>query len=330
MPAVLQAKAALEEARHDLEQAELNLRYCDIVSEIDGVVIGRNVNPGNDVQAGQSLMAVRSLHRDLDRRQFQGNAVGRPPHRPARCAARLTCTAAAGSSRAGSPASPWGPARRSLCCRRRTPRATSLRSSSGCRSAIELTDYDPARHPLFVGLSVTPYVYYKEPPTGPHAGEILQPLATRDAHRPRRDSVNPRICRRSPSATGREHCQTVHHPSATGGPIHEQHCTKPRRSQPPGFNPWVIAVRGRRAHVHGGPGHHDRQRGPAVHRRRPVRRADRRRVGHHQLSGRQRHRPADHRLAVGPSGPPQTTSCSRSPSLPSPRRCAASPPAWRK
>ena len=39
---------------------------------------------------------------------------------------------------------------------------------------------DPPPHPeapLFVGLSVEPFVYYKEPPTGPHAGEILQPLA---------------------------------------------------------------------------------------------------------------------------------------------------------
>ncbi len=42
---------------------------------------------------------------------------------------------------------------------------------------IELTDYDPDKEPLFVGLSVEPYVYYKEPPTGPHAGDVLQPLA---------------------------------------------------------------------------------------------------------------------------------------------------------
>jgi membrane fusion protein (multidrug efflux system) len=42
---------------------------------------------------------------------------------------------------------------------------------------IELTDYDPDKVPLFVGLSVVPYVYYKQPPTGPHAGELLQPLA---------------------------------------------------------------------------------------------------------------------------------------------------------
>ena len=41
--------------------------------------------------------------------------------------------------------------------------------------AIELTDYDPDKAPLFVGLSVVPYVYYKERPTGPHAGDFLQP-----------------------------------------------------------------------------------------------------------------------------------------------------------
>jgi membrane fusion protein (multidrug efflux system) len=42
---------------------------------------------------------------------------------------------------------------------------------------IELTNYDPDKSPLFVGLSVTPYVYYKQPPSGPHAGDVLQPLA---------------------------------------------------------------------------------------------------------------------------------------------------------
>jgi membrane fusion protein (multidrug efflux system) len=42
---------------------------------------------------------------------------------------------------------------------------------------IEFTDYDPKKSPLFVGLSVTPYVYYKEPPSGPNAGEFLRPLS---------------------------------------------------------------------------------------------------------------------------------------------------------
>ena len=60
-PAVRQAQAKLLQARRDLAQAELNLRYCDITSEIDGVVTSKNVNPGNNVTAGQSLMAVRSV-----------------------------------------------------------------------------------------------------------------------------------------------------------------------------------------------------------------------------------------------------------------------------
>src|ERR1700733_2634445 len=60
-PAVKQAEAKLEAAKRDLALAELDLRYCDVVAEIDGVVTRRNANPGNDVQVGQGLMAIRSL-----------------------------------------------------------------------------------------------------------------------------------------------------------------------------------------------------------------------------------------------------------------------------
>jgi len=60
-PAVKQAEAKVVQAEADLELAELNLRYCDIFSDIDGQVTSRNVNPGNFVQIGQGLMAVRSL-----------------------------------------------------------------------------------------------------------------------------------------------------------------------------------------------------------------------------------------------------------------------------
>ena len=38
---------------------------------------------------------------------------------------------------------------------------------------IELTDYDPAKMPLFVGLSVTPYVYFKEAAHGPQRWRSL-------------------------------------------------------------------------------------------------------------------------------------------------------------
>ena len=52
--AVRQAEAKLLQAPRDLAQAELNLRYCDIVSEIDGVVTSRNVNPATTSPRGRA------------------------------------------------------------------------------------------------------------------------------------------------------------------------------------------------------------------------------------------------------------------------------------
>jgi hypothetical protein len=41
-------------------------------------------------------------------------------------------------------------------------------------AAGDLTSYDPDVAPLFIGLSVTPYVYIHETSTGPNAGKMLQ------------------------------------------------------------------------------------------------------------------------------------------------------------
>jgi membrane fusion protein (multidrug efflux system) len=175
-PPIKQAEAKLLQARRDLEQAELNLRYCDIVSDIDGVVTRRNVNPGNFVQVGQSLMVVRSLREiwidanfketqlaelrigqrvriEVDmygrRREFEGRISG--------------FSMGTGSALALLP--PENATGNFVKIVQRLP------------VRIELTDYNPDRDPLFVGLSAVPNVYYKEPPSGPHAGEILQPYA---------------------------------------------------------------------------------------------------------------------------------------------------------
>jgi len=174
-PAIKQAEAKLLKAQRDLDQAELDLRYCDVVSEIDGVVTRRNVNPGNNVQSGQSLMAVRSLTEiwidanfketqladlrigqrtrlEVDmygrRREFEGRITG--------------FTMGTGQTLALLP--PQNATGNYVKIVQRLP------------VRIELTDYDPDRDPLFVGLSVVPRVYYKEPPTGPNAGKFLQPL----------------------------------------------------------------------------------------------------------------------------------------------------------
>ena len=172
-PAVKQAEAKLEAAKRDLDLAELDLRYCDIVAEIDGVITRRNVNPGDDVQVGQSLMAIRSLREvwidanfketqlrklrigqpvDLyvdmygDKRVFKGRISG--------------FTMGTGSTLALLP--PENATGNFVKIVQRLP------------VRIDLEGYDPDKRPLFIGTSVTPYVYINKPPTGPDAGKFLQ------------------------------------------------------------------------------------------------------------------------------------------------------------
>jgi membrane fusion protein (multidrug efflux system) len=173
-PAVKQAEAKVLQAERNLEQAKLNLSYCRVFAEIDGVVSRRNVNPGNNVQAGQQVMALQSTrdiwvdanfketqlaslrighHVDLyadmygERKTFKGHISG--------------FTMGTGSTIALLP--PENATGNFVKVVQRLP------------VRIEVDDYDPDKAPLFIGLSVEPYVYVKEKPTGPHAGEILQP-----------------------------------------------------------------------------------------------------------------------------------------------------------
>ena len=169
-PTIKLAEAQLHEARSDLDQAELNLSYCDVRAEIDGVVTRRDVNPGNNVIAGQSLMAVRSLTEiwidanfketqladlrigqaaDLDvdmygsRHTFKGRISG--------------FTMGTGSTLALLPAE--------------NATGNFVKVVQRLPVRIELVDYDPDKTPLFIGLSVTPYVHINEPPAGPDAGQ---------------------------------------------------------------------------------------------------------------------------------------------------------------
>jgi membrane fusion protein, multidrug efflux system len=172
-PAVKQAKANLEAAESDLAQAELNLRYCDIVAEIDGVITRRNVNPGNNVLVGQGLMAIRSLNEiwvdaNFKETQLRDLRIGQPVDLhvdmyggrrvfPGRIAG---FTMGTGSTLALLP--PQNATGNFVKVVQRLP------------VRIELQSYDPNKEPLFVGLSVVPYVYLNRPATGPDAGKVLQ------------------------------------------------------------------------------------------------------------------------------------------------------------
>jgi membrane fusion protein (multidrug efflux system) len=177
VPFVMEARSGLELARHDLEQAELNLRYCDVLSEIDGVVVGRIVNVGNAVQAGQSLMAVRSLTEiwidaNFKETQLADLRIGQR----VRCEVDMYGSRREFEGRITGFTMGTGQTLSLLPPQNATGNFVKIVQRLPVR--VELTDYDPKKAPLFVGLSVTPYVYYKEPPTGPHAGDVLQPLET--------------------------------------------------------------------------------------------------------------------------------------------------------
>jgi membrane fusion protein, multidrug efflux system len=173
-PQIKQAQAKLLVAQRNLDQANLNLRYTDVVSEIDGVVTRRDVNPGNNVVAGQSLMAVRSLTEiwvdaNFKETQLADLRIGQPVDLDVDMyGSRQTFkgrisgfTMGTGSTLALLPAE--------------NATGNFVKVVQRLPVRIDLMDYDPDKTALFIGLSVTPYVHTGEGPTGPDAGKILQP-----------------------------------------------------------------------------------------------------------------------------------------------------------
>ena len=179
-PGLKQAQTKVEQAQRDLDDANLNLRYCDIVSEIDGVVTRRNVNPGNNVQVGQSLMAVRSLTEiwvdcNFKETQLRNLRIGQPVDletdmygRHYTFKGRISgFTMGTGSTLSLLPAE--------------NATGNFIKVVQRLPVRVDLVDYNPDQIPLFVGLSVDPKVRIKEQPTGPDAGKFLQmvlPLPT--------------------------------------------------------------------------------------------------------------------------------------------------------
>ncbi len=172
-PAVKQAEAKLDVANQELAQAELNLRYCDIVADIDGVVTRRNVNPGNYVQIGQNLMAIRSLtdiwvDANFKETELRDLRIGQPVDlyvdmyggRHVFKGRISGFTMGTGSTLALLPA--------------QNATGNFVKVVQRLPVRIDLEGYDPDKNPLFIGTSVVPYVYIDKPPTGPDAGKFLQ------------------------------------------------------------------------------------------------------------------------------------------------------------
>jgi membrane fusion protein (multidrug efflux system) len=175
-PAVKQAKAKLEAAKRDLAQAELNLRYTDIVAEIDGVVTRRNVNPGNYVQVGQNLMAIRSLDQiwvdaNFKETQLRDLRIGQP--------VELRVDMYGGTHVFKGRVAGFTMGTGSTLALLPPENATGnfVKVVQRLPVRIDLVDYHAEQTPLFIGTSVVPYVYINRPPTGPDAGKFLQASA---------------------------------------------------------------------------------------------------------------------------------------------------------
>ena len=172
-PDVKQAEAKLSEAQANLHQAELNLSYCDVVAEIDGVVTRRNVNPGDQVIAGQGLMALRSLtdiwvDANFKETQLANLRIGQP--------VKLDVDMYGGHRHFQGRVSGFTMGTGSTLALLPAENATGnfVKVVQRLPVRIDLLNYDPGVAPLFIGLSVTPHVYIHETPTGPNAGKMLQ------------------------------------------------------------------------------------------------------------------------------------------------------------
>ena len=175
-PAMKQAEAKLETAKRDLAQAELDLRYCDIRAEIDGVVTRRNVNPGNYVQVGQNLMAIRSLNEiwvdaNFKETQLGDLRIGQP--------VELHVDMYGGQHVFKGRISGFTEGTGSTLALLPPENATGnfIKVVQRLPVRIDLVDYNADQTPLFIGTSVVPYVYIYKPPTGPNAGKFLQSQA---------------------------------------------------------------------------------------------------------------------------------------------------------
>lgn len=172
-PAVKQAQAKLEAAERDVAQAELNLRYTNIIADIDGVVTRRNVNPGDFVQVGQNLMAVRSLNEiwvdaNFKETQLRDLRIGQPVD--------LNVDMYGGKHVFKGRISGFTEGTGSTLALLPPENATGnfIKVVQRLPVRIDLVDYNPDQTPLFVGTSVVPDVYINKQPTGPDAGKFLQ------------------------------------------------------------------------------------------------------------------------------------------------------------
>ncbi len=171
-PAVKVAQAGLIKAERDVANAKLNLSWTEIRSEIAGYVQDRSANPGIRVEAGQNLISIRPdyvwISANYKETQIHNIKIGMKVDLyvdayPGKVFQGRVSGFSTGTGLSESLLPPENATGNYIKVTQRLP------------VRIELVEPNPQDTPLFIGLSVVPYVKFEEPVDGPDAGKRLHP-----------------------------------------------------------------------------------------------------------------------------------------------------------
>jgi membrane fusion protein (multidrug efflux system) len=189
-PGVATARVQILQAEKNLALSRLQLSYCEIYADIDGFISNRNVNPGDRVAQNQRLMAIRSseevwVDANFKETQLEPIVIGQPVD--------IYVDAYPGKVFKGR-VQGFSPGTGSSLALLPAQNATGnfVKIVQRLPVRIDLLDGNPPETPLFVGLSVIPYIKIRERPEGPNAGQRLRGLIPAEPkHAPQAASTHP-------------------------------------------------------------------------------------------------------------------------------------------
>ena len=169
-PAVKVSQAAVKTAEADLANSKLNLSWTEIRSEVAGYVQDRSANPGNRVEPGTSLLSIRPDYVWVDANyketQLHHIKIGMPVDMyvdayPGKVFKGRVSGFLPGTGLSESLLPP------------ENATGNYIKVTQRLAVRMELVDPVPPETPLFVGLSVVPYVKHTMPLIGPDQGKRI-------------------------------------------------------------------------------------------------------------------------------------------------------------
>jgi membrane fusion protein, multidrug efflux system len=171
-PAVKVAVAAVTKAERDVDSDRLRLSWTEIKSEVAGYVQDRSANPGNWVQTGQTLVSIRPdyvwVDANFKETQLHYIKIGMPVDLYVDAYPKKVFKGRVSGFLPGT-----GQSEGLLPPENATGNYIKVTQRLAVR--IELVEPNPQDTPLFIGLSVVPYVKHEERANGPDAGKRLHP-----------------------------------------------------------------------------------------------------------------------------------------------------------